>query len=127
MKVCGQRPRSVLRNRIKAFSYAFAGLRVAVSQEVPVATHLVAFCGLLITGFLVHLDATEWVMVICCSCFVLAAELFNSTVERLCDLVQPSFNPAVKVIKDISAAAVLMAVLAACAVATYITVLHCTK
>jgi diacylglycerol kinase (ATP) len=37
---------------------------------------------------------------------VLMAELFNSTIEVLCDFIETSVNPKIKVIKDISTAAV---------------------
>jgi diacylglycerol kinase len=44
---------------------------------------------------------------------VFIAELFNTTIETLVDLVSPEFNPKAGLIKDISAAAVLIAALMA--------------
>ena len=48
---------------------------------------------------------------------MLVVESFNTALETLCDLVSPEFHPLVKRIKDVSAAAVLIAALAAVAIA----------
>ena len=42
---------------------------------------------------------------------VLVAEMFNSAIEALCDFVESSHNEKIKVIKDISAAAVGICIL----------------
>lgn len=43
---------------------------------------------------------------------VLSAEIFNTAIEKICDIIQPEFDKRIGFIKDISAAAViLMAVL----------------
>jgi diacylglycerol kinase len=39
--------------------------------------------------------------------FVMSAEMFNTAIERLCDLIQPEKDERVRVIKDVTAAAVL--------------------
>jgi diacylglycerol kinase (ATP) len=39
--------------------------------------------------------------------FVMSGEMFNTAIERLCDLVQPEKDERVRVIKDVTAAAVL--------------------
>ena len=39
------------------------------------------------------------------------AELFNSAIEALCDFIETRDNPRIKVIKDISASAVGIAIL----------------
>ena len=46
-------------------------------------------------------------------CFVLTAELFNTVIEKLAYEVCKVINPLIKIIKDVAAAAVVMAVLSA--------------
>lgn len=48
-------------------------------------------------------------------CFgvVIAAELFNSSLERLVDLVSPQYHPLAGQVKDIAAGAVLVCAIAA--------------
>ena len=48
---------------------------------------------------------------------VLVVEAVNTALETLCDLVSPSYHPLVKRAKDVAAAAVLLAALAAVAIA----------
>ncbi len=49
-----------------------------------------------------------WALVLLVSCAVIAAELFNTAIERLADHVQPDPHPQIRVIKDCAAAAVLV-------------------
>lgn len=44
--------------------------------------------------------------------FVLVAEIFNSAIEALCDFVETRHNEKIKVIKDIAAAGVGIAIFA---------------
>ncbi|MDQ0064301.1 diacylglycerol kinase [Chryseobacterium lathyri] len=39
---------------------------------------------------------------------VLSAEIFNTAVEKICDMIQPDFDKRIGFIKDISAGAVLL-------------------
>lgn len=47
---------------------------------------------------------------------VISAEMFNTSIEKLCDFNQKNFNYHIKVIKDVSAGAVLVSALIAAAV-----------
>ena len=44
---------------------------------------------------------------------VLSAEIFNTAVEKICDIVQPDFDKRIGFIKDIAAGAVVLTVIAA--------------
>ena len=56
---------------------------------------------------------TEWTVVILCFGVVIAAELFNTAIERLVDLVSPERHPVAGQVKDIAAGAVLVCAVAA--------------
>jgi diacylglycerol kinase (ATP) len=43
---------------------------------------------------------------------VLAAEMMNTAIEALCDFVEPRHDERIKVVKDVAAAAVGVAILA---------------
>lgn len=60
-----------------------------------------------------RLSRTEWAMLVLAICLVLIAEIINSAVERVTDVLKPRINSYVKEIKDIMAAAVLLASLTA--------------
>ncbi|MES2629968.1 MAG: diacylglycerol kinase family protein [Bacteroidota bacterium] len=48
-----------------------------------------------------------------CIAFVVCTELINTALEKLTDLVQPDFHPLAGQIKDVAAAAVLVASISA--------------
>jgi diacylglycerol kinase len=50
----------------------------------------------------------------------MVAEMLNTAIERLCNLINPSFSEEVRVIKDICAAAVLISGLALVVVGIWI-------
>jgi diacylglycerol kinase (ATP) len=61
--------------------------------------------------------AVWWALVLLASAAVVAAELFNTAIEHLADLLHPQQSPAIRLVKDCAAAAVLIAVLGALGVA----------
>ena len=57
--------------------------------------------------------AVWWALVVLASAAVVAAELFNTAIEHLADLLHPQQSPAIRLVKDCAAAGVLIAVLGA--------------
>jgi diacylglycerol kinase (ATP) len=96
---------------IRKLQTVYSGLRYAVIYDFSVAWKLAL--SLLVLG--VTLALREWLdvlMIIVVTAFVLVAELFNSAIEALCDFVEDQHNEKIRVIKDIAAAAVGVAMLA---------------
>ena len=92
---------------LKGFLYAFNGLVVFFRHERNGRIQLVAAILVVILGLLFTVSLSEWMMLLICIASVLSLEMINSAIEKLCNLVHPKYHPAVKVIKDISAGAVL--------------------
>ena len=90
-----------------AFVNAFAGLGYFFRHERNGRTQAVlGICAAALAAFL-HISSLEWVVVLICIGSVLSLEMLNSGLEKLCDLVQPGFDPIIKIIKDVAAGAVL--------------------
>ena len=53
------------------------------------------------------INLIEWCIVTFAIVLVIGAELFNTAIETIVDMVSPEKNPKAKLAKDISAAAVL--------------------
>lgn len=104
-----------IKARINAFAYAFKGIATCFSSELHFRWHCYAALITLLLGLLFSISLHEWMIVFVCIGMVLAAELLNSAVEHLCDVVHPEYHPAIKKIKDMAAGAVL--VLALCSIA----------
>ena len=60
-----------------------------------------------------HLDKYEWCIILFAIGLVIMAEIFNTAIEALTDIVSPNFNLIAKRVKDMSAAAVLIAAIMA--------------
>ena len=93
----------------RSFINAFSGLRHFFWHESNGRIQsVIALCTVLLAVFF-HIRFAEWIVILLCIGSVLALEMFNSALEKLCDLVQPDFHPQIKVIKDVAAGAVLWA------------------
>jgi undecaprenol kinase/diacylglycerol kinase (ATP) len=64
-----------------------------------------------IAGIYLKISNIEWLIVLLCIALVISFEMINSALEKLSDLVEPNFNPVIKIVKDVAAAAVLWSVI----------------
>ena len=94
--------------RLKSFTYAFHGLRVLLREEHNSRIHLFATLCVIVAGVVLHISALEWVAVAVAVGIVFSAEIFNSAIEDLSDVVCPERDERIKKVKDLSAAAVLV-------------------
>lgn len=92
----------------KSVSYALDGLKLAL-KEKHFKIHLLAVVLVTIAGLYFHISQTEWLVCLLLFALVISLELVNSAIERLVDLVSPQQNPKAGAIKDMAAAAVLVA------------------
>ena len=88
---------------------AFSGLRYAVLYDWSVTYKLVLSAIVLVVAFSLR-AWVDFLLILVVTAFVLVAEIFNSAIEALCDFVETRHNEKIKVIKDIAAAAVGIAI-----------------
>lgn len=89
----------------KKIRTVFSGLRYAIIYDWSVTWKLVLSAFLLALAFVFR----AWIdvlLILLATAFVLVAEIFNSAIEAMCDFVESRENPKIKVIKDMAAAAV---------------------
>jgi diacylglycerol kinase len=98
---------------IKSFSYALSGLQHALIHEQNFRIEI--FFAAIVIGFsfVFAISKMEWLVVIINIAAVLMAELFNTAIENLCNMVHKQIHPSIKIIKDVSAAAVVITALCA--------------
>ena len=101
-------PFSILK-RAKSFTFAFNGLKILIQEEHNSWIHIAIVICATVAGFLLHISFIEWVAVVLCIGLVIALELVNSAIENMADFVSPQKNEIIKKVKDLSAAAVLIA------------------
>ncbi|MDO5118769.1 MAG: diacylglycerol kinase family protein [Coriobacteriales bacterium] len=98
----------------RSFLFAVQGFRTALTQERNLKVMLAAGGITIVAGLIVGLDALSWAIVLVCCGIIIAAELINTAIEKVVDLVSPEFHPLAGQAKDIAAAAVwVMALLVA--------------
>jgi diacylglycerol kinase len=103
-----------------SFRYAFAGIRTLVQSERNFGIHVFALATVVVIGLICQLQTWEWVAIIGMAALVMALEALNTALEKLCNLVQPDFHPVIKQVKDMAAAGVLIAAIAAVVIALLI-------
>lgn len=89
-------------------SYAWNGLKIII-KERNFRIHLIATLFVIGAGLYFNLNVIEWAIVILVIGIVLISEIFNSVIEQIIDHVKPEIHPTAKLIKDMSAGAVLVA------------------
>ncbi|MEX0728152.1 MAG: diacylglycerol kinase family protein [Planctomycetaceae bacterium] len=97
--------------RYNSFRYAFRGAAVLVRTEHNTWGHALATIGVTAAGLYFGLTRLEWCAIALTIAGVWTAEAFNTAIEYLTDLVSPEYHPLAGKIKDVSAAAVLFAVI----------------
>lgn len=99
--------------RLKSFTYAWKGIKNFVTHEHNAWIHLTATLLTILAGFLFEIQRGEWIAIILCIGLVMAAEAFNTAIERLVNLVSPAWHPIAGEVKDIAAGAVLICAITA--------------
>ena len=98
-----------LKARLRSFSYAFKGINELIRGQHNFRLHLLALIVVVSCGLILNVSTVEWMVLIICIGFVLSLETINSIIENIIDLVSPAFNEQAGKIKDMAAAAVLIA------------------
>jgi diacylglycerol kinase len=92
----------------RAFAYAGNGIRYSSINEVNFRIHLFSTFTVIVAGFCFNISGSEWLAVITCCMLVMAAEMFNTAIEAFCNCISPGTLPAIKIVKDVAAGAVLV-------------------
>ena len=92
----------------KVFAAAINGIVHAFRTEGNFKIQLAATVVVVLLGLFFNITQAEWLVIILCCMMVLALELFNTAIEKLCDMISKDFHPVIKIVKDTAAGAVLV-------------------
>ncbi len=92
---------------LNSFFNALAG-GIVVFKERNFRLHVVAAILILALGGVVGISRAETLILLLLIGVVWSAEAFNTAIEITCDKINPEFDDQIKVIKDVSAFAVLI-------------------
>ncbi len=98
---------------IDAFVDAADGIFLAFLQQPNFRIQLLIALLACAAAAVLHFGIVQWLVLIITIGIVLAAELFNTCLEHVVDLIQPDSHPLARSAKHAGAAAVLVAAIAA--------------
>lgn len=88
--------------------HAINGLVELIKNERNARFHLVSTAVVIYVGWKVGFEASEWLWISLAVAGVWVAELLNTSLERITDLVSPQQSKLAKKAKDYAAGAVLV-------------------
>lgn len=97
---------------MKKFTVAFNGLWQALTHR-SVLIQFILMCAAMVASFIFKFTYFENLVLGLCFGLVIVAEILNTCIEKLCDVVSPVKDERIKVIKDMAAGAVLFAAIVA--------------
>ena len=98
----------MIRKEIKSFGHAFRGIGATLASETHMKFHFGISLLVVAFGIWLQISITEWLICLICFGVVISAELFNTAIESLVDLISPEVHPLAGKAKDIAAGAVLV-------------------
>ena len=111
-------------SRLRSFRYAFAGIRLLFREEHNARIHATITVLVVVAGIVLSVSPVEWAVLVMCIGMVLAAEAFNSAIERIADYLTTEHDDRIRDIKDLAAGAVLLCAIAAATVGCVIFLQH---
>lgn len=99
-----------------SFRDAINGFLEAVKTGRNMRVHLSAAFYVLVFAFWMDFSKAESAILLLTIAVVITAEMFNTSIEDICDFNQTDYSPQIRVIKDVAAGAVLVSAVAAAVV-----------
>jgi diacylglycerol kinase (ATP) len=93
--------------RLISFKYAYKGLDYLFSTQHNARIHLFAALLAITLGFILQISLFEWCLICIAIVLVFVAELFNTAIEYMTDLISPELHEKAGHAKDLAAAGVL--------------------
>ena len=106
--------------RLDSFRFAFSGLQLVFKTEHNAWLHLVATALVIALALVLQVSPIEAALLAIAIGFVWVSELFNTCIEKMMDFVSRENHQTIKLIKDVSAAAVLTAAITAIAIGCFV-------
>jgi diacylglycerol kinase (ATP) len=104
---------SALGRLLRGFPPALQGLRALVRDERHARFHLAATLTVAASAAILHVDRDGVLWLVLAVALVWTAEAFNAAIERLADRITTEHDPAIGLVKDLAAGAVLVTAVAA--------------
>lgn len=108
--------KSKVKKLSNSFKFAGSGIFSAFKSELNMQVHFCLMLLVILCGIIFDISLLEWQICIVLFGVVIGAEIFNTAIETVVDLVMPNINEKAKLAKDLAAGAVLVIAIAAAVV-----------
>lgn len=96
------------RVHIISFKHAWDGIWYSLATQPNFQVHLIAAFAVVFSAWHFQVTKTEWIMLFFAIALVLVAEMLNTAVESVTDILILEFNKHAKIAKDVAAGMVLL-------------------
>lgn len=94
---------------LSSFKYAQEGILHCFRSQKHMRYHFYVLVGVMLSGLLFNLDNRDMLVLLFACTLVIVAEMLNTAIEVVVDMITDSYRPAAKLAKDVAAGAVLLA------------------
>lgn len=102
-----------VKKHIRSYGYAAKGVHYTFKTQTNIWVHLVATILVLLLAAFLEFSLEQYAILVLTIGLVLSAELFNTAIEALVNLISPEHQQKAGIVKDVAAGAVLVAATAA--------------
>ena len=95
------------KSRLSSFRFAMTGITHFVKTEKNAKIQILLALVALIMGYIFNVSKIEWVLILISIGGVISLEIINTSIENMADFIHDGIHPQIKIIKDLSAGAVL--------------------
>ncbi len=99
------------KNWLESLNCAIEGILYVAKTQPHMRHHFITAIAVLVLSLFLNLSWIEFSLLCLCITLVLFAEVINTAVEVTIDLISEEFHPLARIAKDVSAGAVLLAVI----------------
>jgi len=103
-----------------SFGHAFRGLAYLLTNEQNFQVHLLAGITILLAGLWFSISYFEFLILLLTIAFVMMAEIVNTVIEYILDIIHPDYHQKIKIVKDATAGVVLFASIVALIIGLFI-------
>lgn len=97
-----------LRQWIKSANFAIEGILHAAKTQRHLRYHFYSAAAVLLISYILGVSRTEFLIIALSVIAVLLAEMFNTAIETIVDIISPEHSEKARVVKDIAAGAVFV-------------------
>lgn len=102
-----KRENNIIKDTFKSFNAALVGFILVMRTQRNMRYHFVAALFIIILSIILNVSRIELMVLSITITLVLMMEMINTAAENIINMVKTKYHPLAKVVKDVSAAAVL--------------------